>query len=72
MAFRPDGLDNPCSPNSYSTTWRDVERLANESEAVVSWDYDGNDMVIEWCDGNTSRFSEPTSALNDIHAMSAS
>lgn len=72
MTYRTDGLDNPFSPNSRSLSWDDVERLAEESDAVEAYGYDGDDIVIEWCDGTESRKSNPQAAFNEIREMSRS
>lgn len=67
--YRIDGLNNPSSPNCRSIGWSDVEQLADQASAVESYDYEGREIVITWCDGTTSRIGDPMQAYNEITAM---
>ena len=71
--YRSDGLDNPLSLNGPGgvLTWDVVERAADESPAVESYDDADDGMAIEWCDGSSETFCSPNSALAAIRAMEA-
>ena len=71
MAFRPDGLDNPLSPNSGALTWDDVAVACEESPAVESYEETDGGMEITWCDGTIEQFAHPNIARNAIRAVSA-
>lgn len=66
---RSDGLDNPCSPNSMSLTWGEVQRLCEDEPIVKSYSDDGGNLTIEWATGETEEFAEPLDAWNAIQAM---
>lgn len=59
-------------------TWKSVIHMANESDAVESYDVlyaqDGkvNGLGIEWCDGTCETIREPNQAINSIRAMGVS
>jgi hypothetical protein len=69
--FRSDGLDNPCSPNSRSLTWHDAENLAEECDAVVSYDDVPGGVEVTWSDGTKNTYWDPTGMYNAVRDCGA-